>query len=156
MSQSQMTYLKYFDQILKGFIPLSKTLLLSKIILVSNDINKGDDEDEHNVLTDPNDFAKGLYFKVVSNGKVIFDQLDNANKDLSGNIINGIGETLVNVNTQVTNDFQVICYSFSHIERQVGVTCCLHSAFIEDNFARLTINDNLNIDLILFDQCYIN
>jgi molybdopterin-guanine dinucleotide biosynthesis protein len=36
MSEAQMTYIRYFDQVLvKGFLPLSKSLTLSKIVLVN-------------------------------------------------------------------------------------------------------------------------
>jgi molybdopterin-guanine dinucleotide biosynthesis protein len=78
MSEAQMTYLEYFDQVLvKGFMPLSKSLTLSKIVLVSDieefDQIKHDDDDTPQVLLDPNDFAKGLYLKVFNNSQCIYD-----------------------------------------------------------------------------------
>ena len=72
-----MTYMGYFDQVfIKGFIPLKKVLLLSKIVLVcfneAEDFNvvskvgkgskdKDSSDEEHAIINDPNDFAKGLY-----------------------------------------------------------------------------------------------
>jgi len=34
------------------------------------------------------------------------------------------------------------------IENQVGETACLHTSFIEGNFARVTVADGIDIDLI--------
>ena len=89
---------------------------------------------EHDVLHDPNDFAKSLFFQVTQNGKIIFDQLNTAVKDLSGNIVSGIGETYVFVDSAVQDDFQVRCFKHGDVEKQVGQTVCLHTAFIENNF----------------------
>ena len=77
-----------------------------------------------------------------------------AEKDLSGNVLTGIGTTLVSVEKQVANDFQVLCFQQGAVDRQVGNTVCLHTAFLEDNFKRITITPTLSIDLLFHDSNY--
>jgi hypothetical protein len=78
---------------------------------------------------------------VSEDGNIIFDQMENADKDLSGRVTSGIGETLVSVDVCVDNDFKIKV--FKHVEstfalndEQVGTTICLHAAFLENNFQR--------------------
>jgi hypothetical protein len=58
-------------------MPLSKSLTLSKIVLVSDleefDHVENEEDGTPQVLLDPNDFAKGLYFKVFCNNQLIYD-----------------------------------------------------------------------------------
>lgn len=75
-------------------------------------------------------------------------------RDLSGNFISGVGETLVSVDRPVRNDLQVRCFQSGDIDRQVGKTVCLHTAFIENNFERVALTQSLSIDLLFFDQTY--
>jgi len=110
LSETQKIYLGYFDQVLlKGFIPLSKPLILSKIILVNTAPEPSRREstlDEiSEVIEDPTEFAKDLYFVVTQGRTVVFNQLDNAEKDLSGNVLAGLGEVLLEVDSQVSEDF---------------------------------------------------
>lgn len=65
----------------------------------------------------------------------MFDQLEMAEKDLSGNVMDGIGETLVTVDVSVQNDFKIKVFkheesTFALKDSQVGDTVCLHAAFL--------------------------
>jgi len=73
-------------------------------------------------------------------------------KDLSGNFLSGVGETLVSVEKPVRNDFQVKCFQSGNIDVQVGRTICLHTAFIQNNFERVKISQSLNLDLIFHES----
>ena len=58
------------------------------------------------------------------------------------------------MNTKVCRDFQIRCYRQGAIEAQVGETCCLNTAFIEDNYIRVKLNKMLKLDVI-FESCPI-
>ena len=69
---------------------------------------------------------------------LIFDQL-NQNQS--------VGDDLITVNTRVQNDFQIQCYRNDYDEQQVGETICLHSAFIEESYLRVSLTEDLSLDL---------
>jgi len=120
-----------------GFIPLSRPLILSKIIIFldseyedegfnivekvdnssASSLATPDGEETLELVTDPNDFARGLFFQITQNGKLIYDQLDSATKDSTGNVVDGIGETLISVDRSVSNDFQVKCFKHGAIDK---------------------------------------
>jgi hypothetical protein len=73
MSEAQNTYIKYFDQILvNSFVPMSRPLILSKIVLVNESPDIISDQKEQ-ALLNPDDFAKNLFFKIKSGSEVIYD-----------------------------------------------------------------------------------
>ena len=165
MSDSQHRYLGYFDQILlNGFIPLSRPLLLSKIIIVYDanpdekpiKVDSGTPDDKQEEVIDElemqQNFVKDVFFRVYlgSDENVVYDQLIEATKkDLP------VGETLVSIDTKVSNDFIVKCFRHGkssltqeEIEYQIGESVALHSAFVEDNFMRVRLNKKVQLDLI--------
>lgn len=72
-------------------------------------------------------------------------------RDLSGNFVSGVGESLVSVDKPVRNDLQVRCFMSGNVDRQVGDTVCLHTSFVENNFERVKLTSSLSIDLLFSD-----
>ena len=62
-----------------------------------------------------------------------------------------IGEAIVAVNSKVQNDFQIRCYRNDFVEQQVGETCCLHTAFVEQSYARVRLTNYMQLDLFFSD-----
>lgn len=62
-----------------------------------------------------------------------------------------IGEAMVVVNARVQNDFQIRCYRNNYVEQQIGETCCLHTAFVEQSYARVRLTKNMQLDLFFSD-----
>lgn len=60
--------------------------MLSKIVLVNESPDIISDHKEE-ALPNPDDFAKNLFFKIKSGSEVIYDQMELAQKDLSGNVL---------------------------------------------------------------------
>jgi len=60
--------------------------MLSKIVLVNESPDIISDQKEE-ALLNPDDFAKNLFFKIKSGSEVIYDQMELAQKDLSGNVL---------------------------------------------------------------------
>jgi len=65
---------------------MSRPLMLSKIVLVNESPDIISDQKEE-ALLNPDDFAKNLFFKIKSGSEVIYDQMELAQKDLSGNVL---------------------------------------------------------------------
>ena len=126
MSISQMRYLSYFNQVfLRDFAPLSKSLKLSKILIVFDEPDvqspakissngrqtEGSSEDEdsnvapaHEVI-DYDELSKQLFFRVyegtVQEEVLLFDQLDINSRAPQMQI----GSAIVSVNVVVQSDF---------------------------------------------------
>ena len=60
--------------------------MLSKIVLVNESPDIISDQ-KAEALPNPDDFAKNLFFKIKSGSEVIYDQMELAQKDLSGNVL---------------------------------------------------------------------
>lgn len=66
--------------------------------------------------------------------------------------LSSIGEPIINVQTKVHNDFQIRCYRNELVELQVGETVCLHTAFVEQNYARVQLTRTLHLDLFFTES----
>lgn len=58
----------------------------------------------------------------------------------------GIFLNLEDENVEVLDDFQIKVIKYD--QSQVGETACLHTSFVEGNFARVTVAEGIDIDLI--------
>ena len=100
---------------------------------------KSDDIESQLEQFDYSKMINNLFVRVFADDEtLLFDQLDQSlrNKDSPCQV----GAAIIPIDTKVPQDFQIRCFKQGMIETQVGETCCLNTAFIEDNYIRVRLN----------------
>ena len=124
--------MSYFNQVLlHDFTPLSSSLVLSKILIVFDEVSPGENSDsdeeegmqQATQVLDYSTMTRDLFFRVFEGPtheeSRIFDQLDlHMRIDSSlGLPEQPIGVPIVTVNAKVVNDFRIVCMRNDFVEQ---------------------------------------
>ena len=144
------------------FSPISKLQVFNKIFIVFEEQTLNDSAAANeDISVDYHELTDRLFFRVYQCSQseaqsyeeepewLVFDQfeLNMLIDSETGKPFRSIGEAIVTVDAAVQNDFQIRCYRDELVEQQVGETVCLHTAFIEQGYTRVSLTPHISLDL---------